>query len=151
MIIFTGKTKHYWMIFHLSLAHSYLRSYTTLFLLLPWKRLSSSSTLSAALQLLGTFLGFTHGSSSSQPLFSLLHHSEKPATTLGTLQGDLTAHSEFDAESTAHVEDTDQLSHMGVEDTASAYHIDFSAYKPPLQYSGLLSFPNKQHFVVKKW
>lgn len=92
----------YWMFFQLSLTHSYLLSYVTLFLLLPWQRFSSSSMFNVVQQL----LGFTQESSSSQSLSSLLHHSGNFATTLGTLQGDLTAQSEFDAESTTHIEDT---------------------------------------------
>lgn len=31
----------------------------------------------------------------------------------------------------------------------SAYCVDFSVYIPPLQYSGLLSFPSKQQFAAK--
>lgn len=89
------------MIFQLSLTHSYLLSYVTLSLLLPWQRFSSSSMFNVVQQL----LGFTQESSSSQPRSSLLHHSENLATTLGTLQGDLIAQSEFDAESTPHIED----------------------------------------------
>lgn len=48
MIIFTGKTKWYWMFSQTSLAHSYFLSYVILLLLLPWKRFSSSSMLSVA-------------------------------------------------------------------------------------------------------
>lgn len=58
VIIFTGKIRQYLVIFQLSLAHSYLLSYVTLFLLLPWKMFSPSSILSVAQQLLATFPRF---------------------------------------------------------------------------------------------
>lgn len=52
VIIFTGKTRQYLMIFQLSLAPFY---HGTLFPLFPWKMFSSSSIVSVAQQLLATF------------------------------------------------------------------------------------------------
>lgn len=58
-----------------------------------------------------------------QPLFCLLYCAEKPATTLATLQGYVwqLRHSEFEAASTAYVGDTNELSHMDGEDSASLH------------------------------
>lgn len=94
----------------------------TLFLLLPWKMFSPSSILSVAQQLLATFPRFYSWqfilSASFQPFTPFR---ETCNYTWQFARGSLTAHSEFDAESTAHIEDTDQLSHMGVQDAASLH------------------------------
>lgn len=144
------KPKQCWMIFQLSLAHSYFQSYVTLLLLLPWKRFSSCSLLSVAQWLLATFPRFYSWklilSASFQPFTSFR---EACKDTWHFARGSLTAHREFDAESTACIEDTDHP-HGCRGCCLSAYHVDFSACKPPLQYPGLFSFPSKQHFVAKR-
>lgn len=152
MIIFTGKTKQYWMIFQLSLTRSYLLSYVTLFLLLPWKRFSSYSMLSVAQQLLETFPRFYSWK-------FILSASFQPFTSFRETCN-YSQHFARGSESTQWVwcwKHSTHWRHWSAEPHGcrgcclSAYHVDFSAYKPPLQYSGLLSFPSKQHFVAKKW
>lgn len=128
MIIFTGKTRKYLTIFQLSLNPFYLLSHGTLFPLFPRKMFSSSSILSAAQQLLATLPTFD-----SRIIICVLCYAEKPPTARAALQRDLcqVAHSEFDAESAAHMEDANQLSHTYEEDSASPrYHVDSSAHTP---------------------
>lgn len=118
VIISTGKTRKYLTILQLSLNPFYFLSHGILFPLSLCKIFSSSSILSAAQQLLATLPTFD-----SCIIICLLCYAEKPATARAAFQRDLCqlAHSEFNAESTAHMEDANQFSHTCEEDSASPH------------------------------
>lgn len=153
MIIFTGKTKWYWMIFQLSLAHSYFQSYVTLLLLLPWKMFSSCSMLNVAQRLLATFPRFYSWkvilSASFQP-FTSFRETRKRHLALCKGISDSTQWV-WCWKYSMHWRHWSAGPHGSRGCCLSVDHVDFSVYKPPLQNPGLLSFPSKQHFIAKRW